>query len=184
LRALDDLVRRGDVRYIGCSNFRAWQIMEALWASDRRNLTAFATSQPNYSLVHRREFEEEQEAVCLRHGLAVLPYAPLAGGFLTGKYHRDQVPDSQRAQGLRHLFTEDKWTLLDKMEQLAKSKGDHTIAQLALAWLLANPAITSPIIGATSVAQLNDNLGALALKLTEEDVKALNALTKWEEEGE
>jgi aryl-alcohol dehydrogenase-like predicted oxidoreductase len=177
LRAMDDLVRHGKVRYIGASNYAAWQMMQALWTSDKYNLARFDSLQPHYNLIHRLEFERELQAVCQAYGVGVIPYSPLAGGFLTGKYHRNYTPKSTRTNSLRHLFREPYWTLLEKMEQLGKTKGDYTIAQVALAWLLANPVITSPIIGATTIEQLNDNLGAVGLKLTPSEKASLDDLS-------
>src|SRR3972149_75730 len=99
LRALDDLVRRGMVRYIGCSNFAAWQVVQGLWASDRLGLERFVSVQPHYSLMNRAEFERELERVCVEYGLGVLPYSPLGGGFLTGKYHKGEAPPSPSRGG-------------------------------------------------------------------------------------
>jgi aryl-alcohol dehydrogenase-like predicted oxidoreductase len=106
LRALDDLVKAGKVRYIGCSNEPAWRLMKALAYQTSHNLNRFISSQPPYSLVRRASFEREHEAVCLDQGVGVIPYSPLQGGFLTGKYRRDSTPDSVRAEGLKKYFTE------------------------------------------------------------------------------
>ena len=181
LRAYDDLVRQGKVRYIGASNYAAWELMQALWTSDKFNLTRYDSLQPHYNLIERAEFERELRAVCLAYGFAVIPYSPLAGGFLTGKYRRDQpAPDSKRANGLKHAATEKNFALLDKMDAIAAAH-NATVAQIALAWMLADPVITSPIIGATSVEQLNDNLGALNVKLGVEEKAELDKMTAWEE---
>jgi len=173
LRAFDDLVHQGKVRYIGCSNYRAWQLMEALWTSDKYGLARYDSLQPHYNLVHREEFERELEDVCCTYGLGVIPYSPLAGGFLTGKYRKDHVPESARARGASRYFNDQNWKLLDKMEAIAKEEGG-TISQVALAWLLANPVITSPIIGPRTLDQLNDNLGALDLELSDEQISTLD----------
>jgi 1-deoxyxylulose-5-phosphate synthase len=180
LSALDDLVRQGKVRYIGCSNFPAWRLMQALWASDRLNLARFDSLQPHYHLLGRQEFEQELAEVCLNYGIGVIPYSPLAGGFLTGKYRRGQEADSARREGLRHLFTEQNWALLDQMEAMGNAKGGKSISQIALAWLLTNPVITSPIIGPRSMEQLKDNLGAAGLRLSPEEKKLLDEATRWE----
>ena len=182
LRAYDDLVRQGKVRYIGASNYAAWELMQALWTSDKFNLARYDSLQPHYNLIERDEFERELRAVCLTYGIAVIPYSPLAGGFLTGKYRRDQpAPDSKRAKGLSHAATEKNFVLLDKMDEIAKSHS-ATVAQVALAWMLADPVITSPIIGATSIEQLNDNLGALKFNLSMEEKAELDKMTAWKEE--
>jgi aryl-alcohol dehydrogenase-like predicted oxidoreductase len=182
LSALDDLVRQGKVRYIGCSNYPAWRTMQALWASDRLNLARFDSLQPHYHLLGRQEFEQELAEVCLNYGIGVIPYSPLAGGFLTGKYRRGQEAESARREGLRHLFTEQNWTLLDQMEVMGKAKGGKSISQIALAWLLTNPVITSPIIGPRSMEQLKDNLGSAGLRLSPEEKKLLDEATRWESE--
>ena len=182
LRAYDDLVRQGKVRYIGASNYAAWELMQALWTSDKFNLARYDSLQPHYNLLWRMEFERELRAVCLAYGIAVIPYSPLAGGFLTGKYRRDKpAPESKRAQGRKRAMTEKNFVLLDKMDVIAAAH-DATVAQVALAWMLADPVITGPIIGATSVEQLNENLGALNVKLSAEEKDMLDKLTAWEEE--
>ena len=178
LRALDDLIRAGKIRYIGFSNEPAWRIVKALWISDRYNLNRFISSQPAYSLVKRAEFEREQEAACLDMGIGVIPYSPLQGGFLTGKYRRDQVPESVRAGGLQKFFTERNFQLIDILDERGKTH-NATVAQMALAWLLQRPAITSPIIGANSVEQFHDILGCLEVQLTAEDVQAIDTASDW-----
>lgn len=181
LRALDDLVRQGKVRYIGASNSQAWQLMQALWTSDKYNLARYDCLQPHYNLIHRAEFERELAAVCRTYGLGVIPYSPLAGGFLTGKYRRENThPDSVRAKGLQHLCTEKNFALLDQIDAIAQAHG-ATVAQVALAWLLADPLITSPIIGPNKLEQLTDNLGALSVHLTDEERTRLNQATDWRE---
>jgi aryl-alcohol dehydrogenase-like predicted oxidoreductase len=178
LRALDDLVKAGKVRYLGCSNESAWRLTKALWISDKYNLNRFISSQPPYSLVRRADFEREHEAVCLDQGIGVIPYSPLQGGFLTGKYRREATPDSARAEGLKKYFTEKNFLLIDLLEEHGKVH-NASVAQMALAWMLQRPAITSPIIGANSVEQLNDILGSLEVKLTQEDVEAIDQASDW-----
>ncbi len=179
LRALDDLVRAGKVRYIGCSNYPAWRLAVALWQSDRLHLARYDTLQPHYSLVHRAEFERELADLCRQEGIGVIPYSPLAGGFLTGKYGKDEpLPESARAGGVRRYFTERNWTLLATMGSMAQAH-NKTIAQVALAWQLMQPVITSPIIGANNVQQLHDSLGAVDLRLTDGEIKQLNDLSSW-----
>lgn len=180
LRALDDLVKAGKVRYIGCSNEPAWRLVKAMWISDKYNLNRFISLQPPYSLVRRADFERELEAVCLDQGIGVIPYSPLQGGFLTGKYRRGQIPESARAEGLKRYFTERNFDLIELLDQIGKRHG-ATVTQVALAWMLQRPVITSPIIGANSVAQLKDILGSLEVKLSEEDVKAIDAASDWRE---
>ena len=180
LRALDDLVKAGKVRYIGCSNEPAWRLTKALWISDKHNLNRFISLQPPYSLVRRADFEREQEAVCLDQGVGVIPYSPLQGGFLTGKYRRGQVPDSARAEGLKKFFTDKNYDLISVLENIGV-KYNATVTQMSLAWLLQRPAITAPIIGANSVEQLKDILGSLDVHLDAADVKAIDDASNWRE---
>lgn len=182
LRAFDDLVKQGKVRYVGASNYAAWELMQALWASDTLNLARYDSIQPHYSLIYRDEFERELRAVCQTYGIGVIPYSPLAGGFLTGKYRKDTpLPESKRAEGRKSAMTDKNFTLIDEMEVIAL-RHEASIAQVALAWMLVDPVITSPIIGATSVEQLNENLGALKLKLNEDEMVLLNKITVWKED--
>lgn len=180
LRAFDDLIKQGKVRYIGASNYDAWEMMQALWVSDKYNLARYDSLQPHYNLIHRDEFEREMRAVCETYTIGVIPYSPLAGGFLTGKYRRGEpLPESKRAEGRQKAMTEKNFALLDEMEKIALFH-KATISQVALAWLLADPVITSPIIGATSIAQLNENLGAVNVHLTEEERGVLSKMTDWD----
>jgi len=183
LRALDDLVRSGKVRYIGTSTFAAWQVVEALWVAKEHRLNRFVSEQPPYHLLDRR-VERELLPMARTYGIAVLPYSPLAGGFLTGKYRRGQPwpPDGRYARiarergesdQLRRLAADDVSTVVETLVALAAAKG-CTPGQLALAWLLGQPGVTSPIIGPRTVRQLEDNLGALEVRLDEADRSRLD----------
>ena len=183
MRAFDELVKQGKVRSVGASNYSAWELMQALWDSDRNDLFRFDSLQPHYNLVHRDEFERELSAVCKTYHLGVIPYSPLAGGFLTGKYRRNLVPISARAGGAKRYFNERNWILLDLMDTMAKQKG-ASISQIALGWLLADPLISSPIIGANSIEQLKDNLGALDVRLTPAEKTTLDKASAWKETPE
>ena len=176
LRALDDLVHQGKVRYIGCSNYPAWRLMQTLWTSQERGFARYDCLQPHYHLAHREEFERELADVCRTYQIGVIPYSPLAGGFLTGKYRRDMTPDSVRIRGVSRYFSDANWSLLDKMDQIAE-KRQVTISQIALAWLLTNPLVTSPIIGPRTSDQLRDNLGAAGLRLSDEEMAELDQAT-------
>jgi aryl-alcohol dehydrogenase-like predicted oxidoreductase len=180
LRAFDDLVQQGKVRYIGCSNYPAWRLTEAVWTSEHYRLARFETLQPHYNLVHRAEFERELAAVCRAYELGVIPYSPLAAGFLTGKYRPGQSVDSARLNRARQHFNERNWALLEQMEQLGKDRGGFSISQVAIAWLLADPLVTSPIIGPRSLEQLQDNLQATQLRLAQDDKKMLDEASRWE----
>jgi len=178
--AFDTLVRQGKVRYVGCSNYPAWRLMEALWASDKHHLVRYDSLQPHYNLAHRAEYERELKEVCLRFGLGVIPYSPLAGGFLTGKYTRDSAADSARAESIkRRYFNEAGWRVLDAVKAVAAELGSTPTA-VSLAWLLAQPEMTAPIIGANSVQQLQASLAACDLNLTEEQMATLNQASAWQ----
>jgi len=182
LSALDDLVRQGKVRYIGCSNYPAWRLTEAIWTSEYYRLARFDSLQPHYNLIDRPEFERELADVCKAYGIGVIPYSPLAGGFLTGKYRKGVEPESARVRRALNYFNDRNWTLLDLLENMGRDKGNHSISQVALAWLLTDPVITSPIIGPRSLEQLQDNLGAVGLRLTPEEKEQLDEATAWEED--
>lgn len=180
LSALDDLVRSGKVRYIGCSNYPAWLLTKSLWISDVRRLARFDSLQPHYNLVHRAEFERELQPLCLDQGIGVIPYSPLAAGFLTGKYRRDTpLPETARAQGVQKRYmNEQGFNAVDKLEEIGQVH-DATIAQTAIAWVLANPAVSSAIIGANSIAQLEDTVKGAKVKLTAEEKTSLDEVTAW-----
>ncbi len=179
LRALDDLVTAGKVRYIGASNIAAWHLMKALWASDKNRVARFDSIQPHYNLVNRREVEPDMAAVCLDQGVGMIPYSPLAGGFLTGKYTRDYTPPESRGGSgdrMARYRTEQNFALLDALREMGDAQG-KSIAQMALGWLLTQPFVTSAIIGANTVDQLNESLGAEGLRLSEEEMSRIDDLT-------
>jgi len=180
MTALNDLVRAGMVRYIGCSNYPAWLLAKSLWISDVKNLARFDSLQPHYNLVHRAEFERELRPLCLDQGIGVIPYSPLAGGFLTGKYRRDTpLPESARADGVRRRYmNEQGFDAVDKLGEISKGHG-ATIAQTAVAWLLANTAVTAAIIGANTIGQLEDTMKGADVKLTDAEKTALDEATAW-----
>lgn len=179
MEALDRLMQQGKVRYVGCSNYPAWRLMQALWSSDKQGIARYDSIQPHYNLAHRAEFERELADVCTTYGVGVIPYSPLAGGFLTGKYQRDAVPASARADGIKNrYFNEAGWRTLDAVQAVADETGSTPIA-ISLAWLLAQPVITSPIIGANSVSQLEDSLAAVELTLSGEQVARLSEASAW-----
>jgi aryl-alcohol dehydrogenase-like predicted oxidoreductase len=179
LRALDDLIRAGKVRYIGCSNEPAWRLMKAMSISEQDNLNRFISSQPPYSLVRRADFEREHEAVCLDQGVGVIPYSPLQGGFLTGKYRRGVTPESVRARELLDRYATDKnYDLIELLDARGKAH-NASVAQMSLAWMLHRPAITAPIIGANTVEQLQDLMGSVTVNLTPEDIEAIDQASRW-----
>jgi aryl-alcohol dehydrogenase-like predicted oxidoreductase len=182
LAALSELVKRGNVRYIGCSNFSAWRLMQALWASDKHGFEKFISIQPEYSLVQpiRANFERELSKVCLEYGVGVIPYSPLAAGFLTGKYRRGQpLPESVRAGGIgASRMNEQNLDTVEKLIEIAANK-NTTPTRVALTWLLAQPFISAPIIGANNTTQLADSLGAVEVHLSAEELQAIDQVSDW-----
>ncbi|MFL5804104.1 MAG: aldo/keto reductase [Roseiflexaceae bacterium] len=180
LAAFDDLVRAGKVRYIGCSNYPAWRLALALGASERHGLARYDSLQPHYNLAHRGEFERELDALCRDQHLGVIPYSPLANGFLTGKYRRGEpVPASARATNVQKRYFDDRgWAILDALQAVAEEQGTQ-VAQVALAWLLARPGVAAPIVGANTPAQLAATIGAVELALSAEQIERLDAASAW-----
>jgi aryl-alcohol dehydrogenase-like predicted oxidoreductase len=177
LRALEDAVKAGKVRYIGCSNFAGWQLSEALWTSRVNSLNSFVTVQPKYN-IFERQIEQELIPCCKAHGVGVIPWGPLAGGFLTGKYRRGEpapIPatGAREAKAFLHLYsgvmTDANWERLGKLDAFAKARG-HKVSDLAIAWLLSHPWLSTVIAGATKPEQLDANLKGAEWKLTPEEV--------------
>ncbi|MBT3187548.1 MAG: aldo/keto reductase [Anaerolineae bacterium] len=183
LRAFDDLVTAGKVRYIGVSNFKAWQLMKALGISEQYNWARFVAAQYQYSLV-TRDIEEEYLDLCESEGVGLTPWGPLGGGFLSGKYQQNQKP-TQSTQG--RLATspsheeeawvrrniDHNWQVIAAMNEVA-TKYNATHSQIALAWLLSRQAVASIILGVRTIEQLDDNLGASEIKLSVEDIALLD----------
>jgi len=174
LRALDDLVHQGKVRYVGCSNYNGYQLMEAVLTARHAGLHEFASIQPHYSLVERANFERHTRPVVNQFGVGIIPYSPLGRGFLTGKYRRGAPPpDSKRMNSVKALLTDKNFDLLDELEALGQARG-CTPGQMALGWLLGQENVSAVIIGANTPEQLADSLGAAGLKLTEAELTALD----------
>jgi aryl-alcohol dehydrogenase-like predicted oxidoreductase len=178
LGTLDDLVRSGKVRYIGCSNLAAWQLMKALAVSREQRLERFKCTQSYYSLAGR-ELEREMMPLLTDQGLGLLVWSPLAGGFLSGKFTRDSGDDAARRAKFDFppVDKEKGFDILDVAKGIADRHG-VSVAQIALAWILANSAVTSVIIGARRPAQLEDNLKAIDVRLSAEDMKALDEVSQ------
>jgi aryl-alcohol dehydrogenase-like predicted oxidoreductase len=177
LRALDDLVRQGKVLYIGASNYAAHRLSDALWTSDTRGWERFCALQANYSLMVR-DLEREHVPLSTRHGLGILAYSPLASGFLSGKYKRNQkAPGGTRLAKWKERYAkfdvERNWRILDALEAVATEE-DATCAQVALAWLLRKEAVASVLFGARSLSQLDDNLKAATLELSDGAMERLD----------
>lgn len=180
LRALDDLVRSGKVRYIGCSNWASWQMMQAEWIARTEGLSHFVSCQDEYSLV-LRDAERELMPAAREIGLGLLPYFPLASGLLTGKYRRNApMPEGARLTKTERLanryLTENNWAISEKLIDYAESRG-HTALELAFSWLLSQAPVASVIAGATKPEQLEQNAKAGGWVLTAEDTAAIDAIT-------
>lgn len=195
LRALDDLVRQGKVRYIGCSGFGGWHVCEAVWTSRVMRLVPFVVAMEEYNLLHR-DPEKELLPACQTYGVGIVPFYPLASGFLAGKYRRGQpTPPGTRLAAteaavqedwtprrkhflsivgdhLQHKMTEGNFLLVERLEAVARERG-HTLAELALAWLLANPVVSAVVPGATRPEQVEANVKAGEWRLTAEDLAAV-----------
>jgi aryl-alcohol dehydrogenase-like predicted oxidoreductase len=183
LRALDDLVRSGKVLYLGASNYTAYRLTDSHWISKTEHLHRFVALQMQYSLIVR-DLEREHVPVCRQFGLGILPWGPLASGFLSGKYAKNRPPPSgvrlERWKDRLSEFDNDRsWRILDAVIGMAREKGAAPSA-VSLAWLLAKPMVTSVIIGARSTEQLEDNLKAADLKLSPEDVQRLDDASAFE----
>ena len=180
MAALDTLVQQGKVRYVGCSNYPAWRLVAALWASDQHNLVRYDSLQPHYNLAYRQEFEQDLKEVVTQYGLGVIPYSPLAGGFLTGKYKQAESTTSARAGGIqKRYFNDAGWRVMDAVRQVA-GEVESTPTAVALAWLLAQPFMTAPIIGANSMEQLQGSLAAVNLQLSPDQLSTLDQASKWQ----
>ncbi len=177
LSAFTDLVRQGKVRYLGCSNFSAWRTVEALSASDRLGLERFVSIQPEYNLLapSRSFVEMELTGMCEHYGLSMIPYSPLAGGVLTGKYQRGEaLPNSVRAEENAQVrFSDQNWDIIETLVTVAEAEG-LTPAQAAVNWIRTRPTVAAPIIGANTAEQLRDTLNGLDKPLSEEGLGRLN----------
>ena len=182
LRALDDLVRQGKVLYIGCSNYAAYRLLESLWISKTQGLERFVSAQMAYNLL-TRDIEREHVPVCRDHGVGILPWSPLANGFLSGKYRKGQTPSGgsrlEQWKDWPRFDVERNWRILAAVDRVAEATGGKP-AQVALAWLLRKPTVTSVIFGARSLEQLDDNLGAAELELSDEQVAELDQASVFE----
>jgi aryl-alcohol dehydrogenase-like predicted oxidoreductase len=189
LRAFDDLVSAGKIRYIGVSNFKAWQLMKALGLSDQHGWARFVAAQYQYSLVVR-DIEPEFMDLCQSEGVGLVPWGPLGGGFLSGKYQRDYPPtapeqgrlateaDEHEESWIRRS-TERNWRILDVMNDIVQNYS-FTHSQIALAWLLTRPGVSSVIAGVRTLQQLEDNLGALDVELPHDEITRLNEVSALE----
>jgi aryl-alcohol dehydrogenase-like predicted oxidoreductase len=177
LQALDDLRRAGKVRYVGASNYPAWRLVEALWSADVHHTVRFDSLEPHYNLVHRQEFEQDLKTVCEQYQVGVIPYSPLAKGFLSGKYRRGETTSSMYAETVSKRYDhDDMWRTLEAVREIAREV-DSTPSAVSLAWLLAQPVITAPIVVANSIEQLEHNLAAVEVTLTPEQLLRLDKVS-------
>lgn len=181
VRALDDLVTAGKVRYVGCSNYTGYRLVQALWAADSLKANRFESVQLQWNLIERGA-EREVIPACREYGLGVLAWSPLASGFLSGKYRRGQAPPegsrlAEWKDSMKRLGVDRSYDVIDALDAIAKELGT-TVAAVALAWVLAKEETTSVILGARTVAQLDDNLTALDVTLTPSQVKILDDVSK------
>ena len=177
-RAFEDMVKQGKVRWLGCSNHTAAQLQETLDVCAANSLPRYESLQPHYNLVHRSEYEAELMSLCEKENLGVIPYSPLEGGFLTGKYRQGTIPRKSRGHGsdrMRPYMNEQGYAIIDALEEIGQAH-QATIAQTALAWLLANPTVTSAIIGANTVSQLAETLKSADVTLSAEEKARLDNL--------
>ena len=182
LRALDDLITSGKVRYIGASNYTAWQLARANVIAELRNWTPFVSIQNHYHMLERGE-EREMIPFCNAHNVGILPFFPLAGGFLTGKYKRGEAaPEGSRGESSAYVqkyMTDDNYTIVETLTAWAEERG-HTMTELAHAWLLAQPQVSSVISGATRLEQVQANVQAADWRLTAEELAVVNAVLSGE----
>ena len=179
MQALDDLVRAGKVRYIGCSNFTAWQLTQSLWISDKRGYASFVSVQPRYSLLDRA-IEAELVPACRTFGVGIVPYSPLAGGILTGKYRGGARPAGARGTDGGDAFFQRQLAgkgeaSVERLATWAEARG-HTIGELAVAWLASQPEVSTVIAGVTSIAQVEENVRAGEWVLTADEVAEVGGL--------
>ena len=180
LRALDDLVRDGKVRYVGCSNFAGWQLAEAEWVARAGGTVRFISAQNEYSLVDRR-IEDELVPAANAYGVGILPYFPLANGLLTGKYQRNHaMPDgarmTERPTRAEEVLTDRNWTIAEKVADYAAARG-HSLLEAAIGWLASQDHVPSVIAGATTAEQVAQNAAAADWRMTAEEIADINALS-------
>ena len=180
LRAMDDLVRAGKVRYIACSTLTAWQVVEAEWTSRFRHLEHFVACQERYSLLER-EYEPNMAAMVEAYGLGLIPFSPLGNGLLTGKYRRNrEMPAGARLTTTQRMadryLTERNWEIVERLAAFCEARG-KTMLELAFSWLAARPAVSSIIAGATSPDQLEANVRAADWALSADDLREIDRLT-------
>ena len=184
MRALDDLVHQGKARYIGCSNFFEWEVAEALWVADRHHLTPFVSCQDFYNLLYR-DIEKRMEPMCIKFGLAMIPYFPLAGALLSGTYQRGTTPPAGSRGAGRPTFkswdSERNWDVQERLLAFAQAHG-WSLAQMSIGWLLTRPMMATVIAGADEVGHLENNVAALDVHFSADDLAEIDRITLVEED--
>ena len=180
LRALEDLVTQGKVRYIGCSNLKSWQVVESQWISKSSSITRFVSCQDEYNILNR-EIERELIPAMQRYGCGLLPYFPLASGLLTGKYQSNKMPEGARLTDMptfanRVYVTDENFSIVEKLNAFAKQHG-HSLLELAFSWMAARPTTASIIAGATKPEQIDANVNAIGWKMTPEQISEVDNLS-------
>ena len=180
LRALEDLVTQGKVRYIGCSNLKSWQVVESQWISKSSSITRFVSCQDEYNILNR-EIERELIPAMQRYGCGLLPYFPLASGLLTGKYQSNKMPEGARLTDMptfanRVYMTDENFSIVEKLNAFAKQHG-HSLLELAFSWMAARPTTASIIAGATKPEQIDANVDAIGWKMTPEQISEVDNLS-------
>lgn len=176
MQALDMIVQAGKARYVGCSNYPAWFMCEAMWTAKTNGWIPLVSAQPEYNMLNR-SVEREISPFCEKYGMSIIPFYPLAGGFLTGKYKQGQPPPegTRGARGNFRWLTDQNYAMLGKLDEFATKRG-HAIGELAIAWLLHRPAVDTVIAGATKPEQVDDNAKAAEWKLSKEDMDEIDVI--------
>ncbi len=184
MRALDDLVRSGKVRYIGCSNFFEWEVSEAQWQARTRGLTEFVSCQDFYNMVYR-DIERRMEPFCVKSGLGMIPYFPLAGGLLGGAFQRNVEPEPGSRAAIRPTFkawdTDRNWTVQEQLRDFAAERG-WALPQMAIAWLLTRPMMATVIAGADRPEHIRENVKAMDVEFSEADLQKIDEITLVDED--
>lgn len=184
MEALNDLVRSGKVRYIGCSNFFEWEVVEAQWVARSRNFTQFSSCQDFYNLLYR-DIEKRMTPMCIKYGLAMIPYFPLAGAMLSGAYQRNVAPEPGSRGAIRPTFktwdSDRNWSVQENLKAFAESRG-WTLPQMSIAWLMSRPQMATVIAGADKPEHIESNTKALDVKFTPEDLADIDRITLVDED--
>ncbi len=179
MRTFTALIEQGKIHYAGASNQPAWRVMEALWVSDKCGLERYEVLQPVYNLAKRHTYEQDTVPIVEKYKLGVTSYSPLGTGFLTGRYGKTKLPETPRVEGVKRRYFKDRnFLILKTLKKIAHEK-EATMAQIAISWVVHQESVTAPILGANSIKQLEENVQALEIKLTKDDLKHLDEASEW-----